>query len=102
QSTVSQPSAQQLARRVPVQQEATPRHGETPPKANVVDGASALPDLGRQDLSREDVRNYIASHRNAVRRCYEIALSAHPTTAGTVTARFTITPEGTVTAATAT
>lgn len=100
-STVSNPDAPQLARPVPVQQEATPRHGEAPPKANVLDGAGALPDLGRQDLSREDVRNTIASHRNAVRRCYESALSANPTAAGTVTARFTITPEGTVTAATA-
>lgn len=100
-STASQPSAQQLARPVPVPQGAAPRHDETPTTTNAVDGAGAWPDLGRQDLSREDVRNTIASHRNELRRCYEIALSANPTAAGTVTARFTITPEGTVTAATA-
>jgi hypothetical protein len=96
------PGAPQLARPAAMQQEATPRRGEPTTATDAVDGPGALPDLGRQDLSREDVRNTIASHRNAVRRCYELVLSASPTATGTVTARFTITPEGTVTAAAAT
>jgi hypothetical protein len=48
------------------------------------------------------IRNAIKPHISAIQDCYDKQLASKPTIAGTVTASFTIEPDGSVSSATAT
>lgn len=53
----------------------------------------------RGSLSRDVIRRVVRRHHNEIRHCYENGLQSRPDLAGRVSARFVISPSGSVTAA---
>lgn len=64
--------------------------------------APIVPDDSPRDLNRATVQRLVNLHRTQLTECYDRRLLVDPTITGTVTARYQITPEGSVTSLTVT